>query len=389
MKKIKYSCCLLLLLATFLCGCGGNHPEQTKIEELSLLSFETQDEIDHTLAYTFFGKKSLNTDKAFVTEGEASLRAEVHGRYSDYIPAVSASGNYLALDYRQFASHKDGNFSRAESFLVDVYNDSDVDTWVDLYYTYLVGESQQVFFVGHELLRKDAWNACRFEVNLDRAINFGIDGIGEFRLQLREQEFGEEPLVLYFDNFRMREYSDYDYGNQTPPKPGADEICSFEGEYFENKIDNFRFTSRYVENPTYGINTDPRFVTHGEYSFRIERKPVVVRKEYWKRFAQFRLPGEYLAQVDFAGRNPEETKIAMDIYSDYEYLIDFTVSVIAGEKSIGTTVVLEPNTWTTISLDMDAQELEWENVILQFQLCEYFDATRATLYLDHIRFENE
>lgn len=329
------------------------------------------------IPYPLFGKRLMNADKRYVSHGSTSIYAEVHGENC-----------YLAFLPQYFYDGHSNDFSKAISFLFDIFNSGDRDTYAVLSLSYKIGSKVYNYVIGKQLVRKDAMNYLCFDVDIDQAINNGIDNVGEIRLNFDTVEETQSPLKLYVDNFRVREDEQIALSNQTPPAVAGNMLCSFEGEYFKNKmicsVWEYIF---YTQFPVLAVNTDAMYVTEGANSLKVTRFAQYYLDDIYKGFCRFFLPSECFADIDFAAYAQAQNEICFDVYNDYGYNIDITFNV-ASRTGNSVTVILEPDSWTTVKLDIS--QIEWgSSTTIDFMFCEYYDSSNAVMYIDNLRFEQK
>lgn len=205
MKKTARSIFSLFLAfaAAFGAGCsggkGGADDGLTSDGCERLFSFESYDNIHNTVKETGNRLGRITVSDEHVTDGEKSMKLEVHGSYSlsakPYFKVFCSESEFL-----------NGDFSRFSSLRLDIYNDNDEDMHVKLnlnVYTILddslsVNTEKETF-----TLVANSMNTIEYEIPAIESL-CNINNVNYIYMEFDESKTAKEDdmNVFYIDNLR-------------------------------------------------------------------------------------------------------------------------------------------------------------------------------------------
>ena len=408
LRKV-FSTAFAATLCLSVCGtlgaCGGGDGKSVQTQNYvahSLASFESVKEIETLGSFGELGKIGFNQDKAFVSEGNASLKVEVHGGRQVGMPYIGdwrPCLMYYTIDNNYTEHWKD--YSKTKCFMMDVYNDSDRDTAISLF---LDPESSNYssIYLKEQVALKGKKTTLVFETNLTRNVNCGIGALKDIQINFTPVLEGQTPLKLYIDNFRAVDYADENYQVPQTAMPTVNndegEICYFESDYFVNTM-QVRHTDLAVIPPNMfprlSLNSDSYFVSEGKNSMRITRPSTVASTKEWRCGAYVEFPSRYVETIDFDKYDKNNSSIRMDVYNDYDYAFDFVLQFLDKTGYVEHVVTLKPNSWNEVEIPMNKNmegaankglQLDWSSVqSMRFLLQEYYGTGEADIYVDNLR----
>lgn len=353
-----------------------------------LSGFETQADLNAMAAVSNFGKRQLNTNKTYVTQGNSSLYLEVHsGRALDYSPPVGNRQNSCVDMVIESLNHSN-DYSHTVSFTFDAYNASDRDAEVRMVLTGGIGGATYQIDLGIQYLPKGRWTKLKFDNDLSRNINLGVDSVRSMRLYFPMLTADQTPIKVYLDNFTAHDRENVEYLNRTSPGQQGDVLCGFEDLYFYNNSYIAYETTMQVQ-PVISQNRDSRFVTEGDYSLRIKRFSKYEPEARWSGYRMLFMPlADMVATIDFNKYPVETTKIMVDVYSDAAEEMSFTMTIGGYDGTVAHSVnVLKPKQWNTIEIPLNMASVDkWktaESVYATFY--DFFGTSNASIYIDNIR----
>ena len=207
--------------------------EEVQAENHLLFSFESYEEITGAKVRFInnFGATSINKDKAFITEGNASWLLQPEGSYAKPNDYPTIQLNCVGSTF------KTNNFAEFDTILIDVYNDSEEELtlrWSFVMNNALGGtaDAQQEF-----ALAPKAWTTCVFDMTGEEFTYLYLkDYVGYMNLTvLRIKENKEDSVPnIYVDNVRGH-YTDAPYTSSTL------DFDLREGITFESSSDRYIF----------------------------------------------------------------------------------------------------------------------------------------------------
>ncbi len=163
--------------------------------------FESTEELLTINYFNVFGK--VETSEEHVTSGEHSAKMEVHG-YDNIEGAGNPAPMFKIYTNSKFNTRAD--YTRATSFELDIYNDSDRD--LELTFQFRSGSFTKGGYSDPQTYTLKAKQDNHVRIEFDRVfLNTFIDisRISEFIFTLPLREVGEtDPYVVYVDRFAAR-----------------------------------------------------------------------------------------------------------------------------------------------------------------------------------------
>lgn len=400
MKK-KLSLCIAGLLCAAAAfgavGCGGE-TETAGVVQLS--GFETQTQVDGAVAGMAFGKRLLNTDAQYVSEGSGSMYLEVHsGKATDYSPphirrssAVDFELDTLSSVIVPEAGDPYFDFSKAEWIAADFFNTGDRAVSVRLLMH--TKDGYDIDF-GFQVLPAGQKTTAVFTNDLDKNVNLGIDEVTGITFYFPIIEEGQTPAALYMDDLRYYRNPDVTYENQTLPEETGEAVCSFDHEYYYNTAWTTYLSGQMLAQtiPEFSRNTDPAYVTEGTASLRVKRYSLYYPTMDFGFYNYLYLPGVAEQIRKFAFEAPADAndavtdryELVIDVYCDYSFYIDFLFN--CGPKQYQAT--LEPNRWNELRFNMGDLTVEQWNALdgVSLFMLDYYGPGNAELYIDNLRIQ--
>ncbi len=256
---------------------SGGKKDPVSVEEQSktiqLLGFESYEEMVGTkiLVENELGSIKPNKDKAYITQGEGSMRLEINGDYGkpDLHP-------YMQLDCIQ-TTIATADFSQFEKITFDVYNDTDEE--IDIMMSITANDISDTACVVSEqtfTLTPNAWTTCSYMMDAERFV-IGYYDLTQTRyitFTFLEHKTSKDDVrdVMYIDNLIGHYLGD-------ERALGEHEFNFYEGITFENIQDqrllkeaigeNTRCELSRISYAEEGIQVSERF---GQYGMRMTSK---------------------------------------------------------------------------------------------------------------------
>ena len=408
-KRIIASVATVLAAATaLLSGCGSDKAKTDLIEKESgavesiIAGWDSEADFGYFGATEAFGITRLNTDKTYVSQGEGSMYVTVEGNYEllNFPGKYNDRKPFIRLFTQDIMHNTD--FSKAESFAIDVYNVSDRPVSIGLRFKTATGRGDygaQMQIVTEQIpCVKDGWTTAEFVIDRARGAYQGFGAVSQLDIFFENRQSDQTPATLYLDNFRVRNAADEMKKANVPEAVSDTVIADYEDEWFTTTAlaydsVNFPALNSFYQ-PITARNENPDFVKSGSASLKIERRPYRYQDTALQSMAEVGLFGvEHLEKIDFAGKNAAATDIVMDVYNDYDYVIDYTLAISSGDIEVTKLFRLYPKTWNELRFPMDTTNasgdvVNYSNVIkFNARFYEHY-GTNAVHYVDNVRFES-
>lgn len=406
--SMAFGATLCLSVSSSLVACSGNSGGESNgknpqsYRSHTLMSFESVKELETLGSFGELGRIGLNKDKTYISDGNGSLKVEVHGGREVGMPYIGDWKPCLMFYTIEngFTEHlKD--YSRTKCFMIDVYNASDRDTAISLFLDPESGAFSSIY-LKEQIALKGKKTTLVFETDLERNVNCGIGALKDIQINFKPVLEGQTPLTLYLDNFRAVDYADesYEVPKVAMPQVKAEEgeICYFESKYFVNNL-GVRASEVGIIPPSMfpklSVNEDAFFVSEGKMSMRITRPSTVASTKEWRCGAYIDFPSDYVSSIEFEKYDASTTSICMDVYNDYDYTFDFVLQFVDKYGYVEHVAMLKPNSWNTVEIPMNkivegntsGLQLDWSSVQeMRFLLQEFYGTGEADIYVDNLRF---
>ena len=210
-----------------LTGCSGGTPEERKDKEISLCGFESwAPDFQLIKMMPDFGAVSVNTDAAYVAEGNASACLRPTGRY------LYPTQPYFVLPTQSSAfSFNYADFSDVKSVTAKLYNREEKPVKLYLGLTFDAGYSE--LSPAAEISLQTGWNDVEYEVEA-AILNLSYDitqcyGV-YFMFDNTHALYAEDAPEIYLDAVKL---VCFDTAREIPDllEFGDGEICDFEKLY--------------------------------------------------------------------------------------------------------------------------------------------------------------
>ncbi len=341
-KKISVLLSCLLFLLTFAACAAATGPEEQEFYKLA--GFESLEEL-RSMNYLNSFKASLNSDETYVTEGEHSIKLEIHGNDIESSCMYPTFWVYTANPYN--ALNKT-DFTDVDYFAFDIYNASDRELEMSFGYSYEVNESAP-HSPRSQLTLARGWNHITMPLIREAAVQgFDISKIDTFMFMFDNPAEGETIPVVYIDRFMAH------IAEEPMPAYSAgraeNEICSFDDLADVQCMYSSGIYIFYEGNAMLDLNTDRRYVSQGSGSLRVVNKPF---PEYQGSNASpvigFR--GEFMNDIrDFSKYSAVKFNIFND--SGRDYMWAFYVFDNQGAAYVQYTTV-KSGVWTEVVAPME------------------------------------
>lgn len=393
MKKIislALVSCIGLSMFAF-AACSREKQEQTSegfVSSLPLISnFESLEEVYSRMSFlNRFGKVSLNADKQYVTEGEHSLRLEVHGDYVDNTDPVLMRVSFEGLE-REGVPYID--LSRLETVQMDLFNNTDAE------------QTLEVALVVDGVTSDYVKVSAAAGKNEDLTVAYDVKGLGVGADMTKAEallikfpkpaSMQEQPKLFYLDNLR------FTFLAQAPApieiELDENEFCSFDKAYQKYVVQPGGIGPTEGCQPTLSTNTDLKYCK--DYTGR-SLKMVLPRGsepigDGWPYFSFIEKLVKSFNYVDLMERGAE---FVFDVYNEgsaYNFSLEVWTDIQGLSGGYSFTAA---NGWTEVRVSLktlmggskgEATVASNANKIL----ISYgkFDAPDKTVYFDNFRFE--
>lgn len=392
MKKIKSLLLAGLLTATSLLG-GTAISKVEVIADVKLnekiSSFETVEEY-----YTFefggrFGKVNVNTDKEFITDGEASMKMEVWGQV--HKTGVDGPNVEIALS-------KSGSIdaSRLKNFTFDLFNQTGEARTIEaaLKIDGTVSEYQKIDLTTGKNSLTVAFDVVGLAVGFDMTKTQAL----VIRFPIASSYEAASQQIYYLDNLQMNM-------NLVAPSPlkivmDEGEFCSFEKPYQKYVTKAGGVGPTVGCQPILSLNDNLEYCANNTgKSLRVELPTgIAPLNDGWPNWTFIDAMFE---SVDWAQMAKEGKKFVFDVYNTGSYFrFGFEIGAKSGSKARGWSTGVDCYSgWNTISIDMTKwndnqtdEEGEYPNPLTEnihqivFSYSK-FAGENKVFYFDNFRFE--
>lgn len=348
---------LILFLAVGVVFTGGCKEEET--ERVVLASFETYDEVVMHSMSNHFGRMSVQKDGQYVTEGEASLKIEPTGSYTNSVPPTF----YIHTDTQAF---KMSDFTTVSNLSFDIFNAASEPRHIRVSILGRNDGQEYALPVMEAELAPETWNVVSYDFS-DGAIRKGNPGISDItRIQIAFLEYQQTagsytPDVYYLDNVAgtLGEIKDF------APQREENEIL-----YFEN-LGDMRVLG--VQGDlALSCETSPLKVSQGNMALKAEGQGTIIL---------------YLQNLLAEGAEGES--VALDVMNEHSIGARFTFTLVfpgadsdSANVSVSERVFIGAYEWTTYTFDKNSFP---EGKTLKDAVSLSVSFPGGTAYLDAIR----
>lgn len=365
-----------------------NATENLRVNQ-QITSFETLEEY-----YTFqfgnrFGKVSLNSNKEYITDGEASMEMQVWG----YLHKLGAEGPSVSLT---LSEKGDVDLSRLKNFTFDLFNETGAESYVDVALNIggVVSDYQTIKLSTGKNAVKVAFDIVGLGVGYDLTEGRALI----LRFPVAPSYEDAQRQVYYIDNLQM---------NMTlvAPTPfkielDANEFCSFDKAYQKYVTKSGGIGPTVGCEPLLSLNTDIEYCANNTgKSLRVELPTgIPPMNDGWPTWTFIY---DMLEAVDWGQMAKAGKKLVFDVYNTGSYFrMGFEVQSKPGSKAPYWSTAIELfNGWNTISIDLaswNAGQTDeegvapnplTENVSTFFFSYSKFAGDSKVFYFDNFRFE--
>lgn len=273
MKKKKLITALLLSIVAF-CGtfCACSEEKNSAQDGVLIHGFESYAAAKNYTYEEWFGRAEINTDEAFVSEGNASLHVFPMGDFDkkEEYPYVGVNTSDKANVFYE-------DFSAFRAVTLDVYNPSEEQLKIGLCLQADTGAAEYVSTaLQYYTLEPKQWTVCEYETTA--AMKYAFDDLSSVaRVMIaftdRKQSVQEQYKDLYIDNLRGIAGKTGDYSVR---RSADGEFLSFEKADDKNVFDYF-WLSKYACYMTDAeICPDVRYASSGSNSLKLTLRPSFV-----------------------------------------------------------------------------------------------------------------
>ncbi len=313
MKKHVFKKAISVLLALFLCvsplsGCVGQtpttptEPPETNETAMQLLGFESYEEVTGTkiAVGNMLGEMEINTDKAYITQGDASMKVAVQGDYSK-----PNQHPYFKLDFLN-TTCATCDFTEFKSISVDVYNATDAELHIKLNLNVGQQDGNNISTSKTQYtLAPNVWTTCTYDLSLMAGFPiYDFSSVRYMTVEFMEHKQNREdvPNALYFDNLVGNYWAEgeepetitYDFYEGIDFETAGKELAFYgQGQVQDAEIERIAYADAGVTAPANG----------GSYALKVSHT-----SNCWPCF-----------RVDFGKTLTAGTTITFDVYGNYDY----------------------------------------------------------------------
>lgn len=393
---VKIACLLFAFgAATFSAACensdnganngqqGGKTETQTPLVRL-INGFENKDEYYTFGASSRFGKLSQNTDKSYVTEGEASLKIEAYGDYSAGGTPPTAKLALSAADY--------ADLSKFKSVTFDIFNVAENPQEIRVSLTVDgLNSKEETFSVQpgkNGIMYSPAVNYLSVASDLSKGETLNITFP-------KADKTERAARVFYLDNVCLK----YSLKAFEPVRMelSEGEFCSFDKDYQEYVVATEGVGPCTGCLPLLSLNSDPTYTKGGSGKSLKAVLPTGTAPigDGWPGI-YFILP--YLENFDFTALGAAEKELVFDVYNTSSaYNFGFEIRPKNGSTTSSYGKAFTANRgWTEVriplkDLNRGVSEVKPEKLsenigAFGITYCKFAGADK-TLYLDNFRLE--
>lgn len=350
MKKFKCFTAVLLALAMGSCifaACGKEGEkkgEEEKPNYILINDFENfRDCFSPLIGANYFGIVDMNTDMTYVKSGSASAKIQPIGAPEE----VGAAKPTLRMPLKLNRLGVDcTDFSDATMISAEIYNASDRDIEMGLYFDYGTSKTETQRYT----LPHGEWYTMVYQV--DRAVMDFIGAIDNMqRMNFEFPQKGEEETAptIYMDKIGI-------HLTETDFVPfemdfAENEVCDFE-QAWQAVVLPGKSGTKY--DPTITLNTDMKYVTSGKSSIKVDyigNTGEITDYQY----AGFILPRNLLRATGFHEKG-DETKLVFDVYNANPRQQRFMIEMKNESGKVvfkNIDIYLPAGQWTTLRFTFD------------------------------------
>lgn len=369
-------------------GCNSPKTEENAGSALPVISsFETLDEIYARMSFeNRFGKVRLNEDKKYVTDGERSLKLEVHG---DYV----AGGTPVLMRVSFAGLEQEGvpyiDLSKLESVQMDLFNETGSAQKIEV--ALVIGGVTTDYVAAEAATGKNAAFTVAYDV---KGLSVGADmtKAEELIIKFPKSESMEEGAnVFYMDNLRFTFLA-------KAPAPieivlDENEFCSFDKSYQKYVVQPGGVGPTEGCQPQLSINTDLKYCkdTRGNSLKVVLPRGSEPIGDGWPYFAFI---DKLVKSFDYVDLMNKGAVFAFDVYNEgsaYNFGLEVWTNISGLSGGYAFTAY---NGWTEVRVplkDLMSKSVGDATVAANVSkiLISYgkFDAPDKTFYFDDFRFE--
>lgn len=309
-NKILIFLVLLVLVAssTLFFGCQpeNNVPDDAANEADSstslLCGFGSIRELQSFVYNAAFYKAALNTDKQYITEGNASAKFTFNGR-------VDFSPNFSIYSDSGYFGTKD--FTKANMITLDVFNPDDKPHTFYMYFATSQDGAKTVYqnYTEKKITVQAGHNLVTYDI--DRTIAAAICDMANVEFVNLRFVNEEQEYSLYLDNLRV--YFTDDTIDVEPKQYQDNEVL-----FFDNMLDRFLVTTMtYMCTaptlPEVSICRDPRYIAQGNGSLKVQLSSELGNLSM-DETPCLKISGEAVSRLDFS----QYSKLSLKYLSDFD-----------------------------------------------------------------------
>ncbi len=294
----------------------------------------------------YFHKAEVNTDKAYITEGDASAKFTVDGGEGG-IPEFSI---YTDTKYNTKKDYTD-----VQALSVDVFNAGDTPRKMEIYFMTRESGATRAKYIEKEYTLQSGLNSLTYTLERDVAKQICYLDKVEY-ISFRFENGHNDPYVLYMDNLRA-------HLTDEPIKETKKEYKQDELLFFDDKVDRYFASATTVraiptEAATLSLNRNPAYIKGGSGS--LQAKVVVDPSGAATHSPAVTISGEPVTRIDFS----EYSKVQFSVMTDQDLkdnnlMVEFfdvngvflnAIDDIRSQIGWGTTI--EAGKWYTLEVDI-------------------------------------
>lgn len=313
----KFLALFLAIVSIFMIsGCTQDAPDEAKEStgnnEVVVGGFNSALEL-RTFLYSNFYKAEVNTNKDYISEGDASAKFTMRGSSSGGQPQFD-----IFLDNRYATPKRD--FTDVHALSVDVWSEASENKTMTLSFTTRKSGSVRSTYVEKSFVLKPGYN--RIVYSIDRAVAQSVCYMdyAEY-VSFKFENAYDNPYVVYVD--KLIAHTTTKEIEVQPKEYQENEVLFFDdfADLFMVKPNTLR--GQASEAPEISICRDPKFIKSGSGSLQLQLVVTPNRADS-EDYPGITISGEAVSRVDFS----QYSGVSFDIMGDAPTISNVSVEFI-------------------------------------------------------------
>ncbi len=376
-------------------GCADNTAEssssqgtvQTESKIGKVNPFDTQKNLSSIQMFGYLGKAELNKDKAFIKEGEGSMKVTVSANpIANESPYLFQGLNQTPISRGDFT-----NFDYVSHVVMNVYNQQQEKSRIGLRLIYKYdswGDTKQSVITWFDVA--PGWNSIEYVPGREY-IALNGDGVRFVEAIGIVFERSAADTVYYLDDLRQ-------YNTTIPPSEivnrlAENEICSFDYMWQCMALGNLSWVSARMQ-PIVEFNTNPKYTSTGSGGSLKLTFPADTKDDIsWPGVI---IPQSSIDSIDFSAYDDNDL-FCIDAYTPENSAVSqFTVILCGTEMTqnfFQASHNLQPGAWSTFKISVGEIRKKDTSSLVDFEDLKNIELTvsgrtiKTELYFDNIRME--